>query len=102
MRVGLLAKSLLLRGDTDVKLIVICSNRPTKSLLQHVHEILVEKITSVSTDIKYSVILDKEAETIMVVRLMSVSDLHPLITCKVLLTSPSIRPTDDAGQPLAG
>lgn len=44
MRVGLLAKGLLLRGDTDVKLIVICSNKPTKALLERVHQILLQKI----------------------------------------------------------
>jgi zinc finger RNA-binding protein len=44
MRVGLLAKGLLLKGDTDVRLIVICSNKPTKSLLERVYTILLEKI----------------------------------------------------------
>ena len=44
MRVGLLAKGLLLRGDTDVKLILICSNKPTKKLLERVYKILLEKI----------------------------------------------------------
>lgn len=44
MRVGLLAKGLLLRGDTDVKLIVICANKPNKSLLERVHKILLQKI----------------------------------------------------------
>ena len=44
MRVGLLAKNLLLKGDTDVKLIVICSDKPTKKLLERVYELLKEKI----------------------------------------------------------
>ncbi len=44
MRVGLLAKGLLLRGDTDVKLILVCSNKPTKKLLERVYKILLEKI----------------------------------------------------------
>ncbi len=44
MRVGLLAKGLLLKGDTDVRLIVICSNKPTKSLLERVYKLLMEKI----------------------------------------------------------
>ena len=44
MRVGLLAKGLLLRGDTDVKLILICSKKPTKNLLERVYRILLEKI----------------------------------------------------------
>jgi hypothetical protein len=44
MRVGLLAKGLLLRGDSDVKLIVICASWPTKTLLTRVHEILIQKL----------------------------------------------------------
>jgi len=33
MRVGLLAKGLLLHGDLELQLVVLCQNRPTKSLL---------------------------------------------------------------------
>jgi len=33
MRVGLLAKGLLLHGDLQLQLVVLCHNRPTKSLL---------------------------------------------------------------------
>jgi len=44
MRVGLLAKGLLLKGDTDVKLVLVCSNKPTKKLLERVYKILLEKI----------------------------------------------------------
>jgi hypothetical protein len=44
MRVGLLANGLLLKGDTDVKLVVICSDKPTKRLLGRVHELLKEKM----------------------------------------------------------
>lgn len=44
MRVGLLAKGLLLKGDTDVQLIVLCAQKPTKSLLERVYSILLQKI----------------------------------------------------------
>ncbi|CAF0974114.1 unnamed protein product [Brachionus calyciflorus] len=90
MRVGLLAKGLLLKGDTDVKLIVICANKPTKTLLERVHKLLVQKIEVVSPEIKYSIILDKDAETILIIRL-TINEVQPLITCRVLLTSPVIR-----------
>jgi len=83
-----------LRGDSDVKLIVICSKRPTKKLLERVHASLVQKIEVVSPAVKYSVILDKEAETIVIVR-MTIGDLQPLITCKVLLTSPAVRANEE-------
>ncbi|XP_049871593.1 zinc finger RNA-binding protein isoform X2 [Pectinophora gossypiella] len=36
MRVGLLAKGLLLRGDRDVRLVVLCHDRPTITLLKRV------------------------------------------------------------------
>ncbi|CAG4955466.1 unnamed protein product [Parnassius apollo] len=36
MRVGLLAKGLLLRGDRDVRLVVLCHDRPTVTLLKRV------------------------------------------------------------------
>lgn len=55
---------------------------------------LYKKIEIVSPDIKHSVILDKEAETILIVRL-TLSDLHPLITCKIVLTSPTVRTDTD-------
>jgi zinc finger RNA-binding protein len=90
MRVGLLAKGLLLRGDTDVKLIVICTNKPTKRLLDRVYKALLEKIEIVSPQNKYSVILDKDAETILVVKL-NINELQPLITCRILLTSALVR-----------
>lgn len=36
MRVGLLAKGLLLRGDQSVRLVVLCHDRPTVTLLKRV------------------------------------------------------------------
>lgn len=44
MRVGLLAKGLLLKGDTDVQLIVLCAQKPTQALLKRVYDILMQKI----------------------------------------------------------
>jgi zinc finger RNA-binding protein len=90
MRVGLLAKGLLLKGDTDVQLVVLCAEKPTKKLLERVYNILLQKIDIISPTIKYSILLDKEAETIVIIR-TTISDLQPLITCKVLLTSPAVR-----------
>ena len=40
MRVGLLAKGLLLHGDLELQLVVLCQNRPTKSLLLFLAEML--------------------------------------------------------------
>lgn len=38
MRVGLLAKGLLLRGDRAVQLILLCSQKPSRALLRRVTE----------------------------------------------------------------
>ena len=43
-----------------------------------------------SPQTKYSIILDKEAEAILVVK-TSINETMSLITCKVLLTSPAVR-----------
>ena len=40
MRVGLLAKGLLLRGDKDVQLVVLCADKPTRTLLTQIIAIL--------------------------------------------------------------
>jgi hypothetical protein len=57
MRVGLLAKGLLLRGDTDVKLILVCSNIPTKKLLERVYKILLEKIEVCIFSLKHGIFI---------------------------------------------
>lgn len=36
MRVGLLAKGLLLKGDRSVRLVVLCADKPTMTLLKRV------------------------------------------------------------------
>lgn len=38
MRVGLVAKGLLLKGDKDLELVLLCSNKPTVTLLIQVAE----------------------------------------------------------------
>lgn len=40
MRVGVLAKGLLLRGDATVQLVVLCSDKPTITLLNQVANML--------------------------------------------------------------
>lgn len=38
MRVGLLAKGLLLQGDNNVQLVVLCAEKPTSTLLKKVFQ----------------------------------------------------------------
>lgn len=44
MRVGLVAKGLLLKGDKELELVLLCSNKPTVTLLKEVAERLTEKL----------------------------------------------------------
>ena len=49
MRVGVLAKGLLLQGDSDVQLVVLCAEKPTRTLLERVAN-LMPKHLAVSVD----------------------------------------------------
>uniref|UniRef100_A0A3B5AT33 Interleukin enhancer-binding factor 3-like n=1 Tax=Stegastes partitus TaxID=144197 RepID=A0A3B5AT33_9TELE len=44
MRVGLVAKGLLLKGDKDLELVLLCSNKPTVTLLKQVAEKLIAQL----------------------------------------------------------
>ena len=44
MRVGVLAKGLLLHGDTAVNLVVLCAEKPTRTLLNKVVENLPKQL----------------------------------------------------------
>ncbi|XP_045775329.1 zinc finger RNA-binding protein isoform X6 [Maniola jurtina] len=58
MRVGLLAKGLLLRGDRDVRLVVLCHDRPTVTLLKRVAADLphhLNKVKGPNDESKYKV-----------------------------------------------
>lgn len=44
MRVGVLAKGLLLHGDLNVNLVVLCSEKPTRTLLERVADALPKQI----------------------------------------------------------
>lgn len=41
MRVGLVAKGLLLKGDLDLELVLLCKDKPTSCLLKKVSDNLV-------------------------------------------------------------
>lgn len=53
MRVGLVAKGLLLKGDLDLELVLLCKEKPTTSLLKKVSENLVTqlKVRTLRTEI---------------------------------------------------
>ncbi|KAM8764530.1 zinc finger RNA-binding protein 2 [Rhynchonycteris naso] len=84
MRVGILAKGLLLRGDRTVQLILLCSQKPTCSLLQRVTEQLPQQLQVVTKD-RYEVSSDPEANIIIS------SCEEPRIRVTVSVTSPLMR-----------
>nr|XP_058916001.1 zinc finger RNA-binding protein 2 isoform X6 [Kogia breviceps] len=84
MRVGLLAKGLLLRGDRAVQLILLCSQKPARALLRRVTEQLALQLPMVTED-KYEVSSDPEANIIIS------SCEEPRIQVTVSITSPLMR-----------
>ncbi|KAJ8980352.1 hypothetical protein NQ317_019239 [Molorchus minor] len=58
MRVGHLAKGLLLHGDTNVELVVLCADKPTLSLLKKVVELLPGALKQVASDNTYTVTIN--------------------------------------------
>lgn len=58
MRVGHLAKGLLLRGDTNVELVVLCADKPTLTLLKKVVELLPTAIKAVAPDNAYTITIN--------------------------------------------
>ncbi|KFW87790.1 Zinc finger RNA-binding protein, partial [Manacus vitellinus] len=85
LRVGVLAKGLLLRGDRNVNLVLLCAEKPSKSLLSRIAESLPKQLAVISPekyDIKCAV---PEAAIILN------SCVEPKMQVTITLTSPVIR-----------
>ncbi|KAL2092394.1 hypothetical protein ACEWY4_012192 [Coilia grayii] len=85
MRVGVLAKGLLLRGDKNVNLVLLCSEKPTKSLLTRIVEHLPKQLTMVTPE-KYEV-----KGSIQEPAIVLTSSAEPKMQVTITLTSPVIR-----------
>nr|CAG4640720.1 EOG090X037N [Eulimnadia texana] len=96
MRIGALAKGLLLKGDRFVQLVVLCSQPPTKQLLQTVADALPNHLTAVAQGITFTVspVVDEAA---MEVRAVQGHGLSGELVVKVSLTSPVVREEQLAG-----
>ncbi|XP_071558805.1 zinc finger RNA-binding protein isoform X2 [Temnothorax nylanderi] len=97
MRVGNLAKGLLLSGDNHVCLVVLCAEKPTRTLLNKVAEILPGELKTVAPEESYNVGKHPESAALTV--------SGGTVTVSVTLTSPLMRETpkstaaaDNAGQ----
>uniref|UniRef100_A0A8C1ZEX0 Zinc finger RNA-binding protein n=1 Tax=Cyprinus carpio TaxID=7962 RepID=A0A8C1ZEX0_CYPCA len=85
MRVGVLAKGLLLRGDKNVNLVLLCSEKPTKNLLTRIVEHLPKQLTIVTPE-KYEV-----KGSVQEAAIILTSSAEPKMQVTVTLTSPVIR-----------
>ncbi|KAM3611694.1 uncharacterized protein V6R79_022748 [Siganus canaliculatus] len=85
MRVGVLAKGLLLRGDKNVNLVLLCSEKPTKGLLTRIVEHLPKQLTVVTPE-KYEV-----KGSIQEAAIILTSCTEPKMQVTITLTSPVIR-----------
>ncbi|XP_069802722.1 interleukin enhancer-binding factor 3 isoform X3 [Dendropsophus ebraccatus] len=85
MRVGLVAKGLLLKGDLDLELVLLCKDKPTISLLKKVADNLVVQFASVSEE-KYDV-LPNIREASIVIR----NTKEPQLILNIRLTSTLVR-----------
>ncbi|XP_057305924.1 zinc finger RNA-binding protein-like isoform X2 [Hydractinia symbiolongicarpus] len=91
MRVGALAKGLLLRRQLNVDLVVLCAERPTYTLLKNVARLVPEKLKIAGPDEKYNMSVST-AECALLIS----STTEPKCQIKVVLTSPTIREEEEA------
>ncbi|XP_072318514.1 interleukin enhancer-binding factor 3a [Eucyclogobius newberryi] len=89
MRVGLVAKGLILKGDKDLELILLSSKKPTVSLLRQVTEKLAVELETISPGMYTTA--DSPENTAIVVQ----STTKPILTLQVYLTSPLVRIVKD-------
>ncbi|GCC36028.1 interleukin enhancer-binding factor 3 homolog isoform X2 [Chiloscyllium punctatum] len=85
MRVGLVAKGLLLKGDLDLELVLLCRDKPTKSLLTKVKDNLAVQFATI-TEEKYEINPSMKDAAIIIK-----NDKEEPLTLKIKLTSPLVR-----------
>ncbi|XP_034048019.1 spermatid perinuclear RNA-binding protein isoform X2 [Thalassophryne amazonica] len=89
MRIGLVAKGLLIKGDMDLELVLMCRDKPTQTLLDTVCQNLPTQIQKL-TEEKYEV-TSSVPEAAILVR----TTAEPKLTLKITLTSPAMREEED-------
>ncbi|XP_074835562.1 interleukin enhancer-binding factor 3 isoform X1 [Carettochelys insculpta] len=85
MRVGLVAKGLLLKGDLDLELVLLCKEKPTTGLLDKVAENLGVQLAAITED-KYEIIQSVGDAAIIIKNTQ-----EPPLTLTIHLTSPVVR-----------
>ncbi|XP_074039197.1 zinc finger RNA-binding protein isoform X2 [Leptinotarsa decemlineata] len=90
MRVGHLAKGLILQGDSNVELVVLCADKPTLTLLKKVVELLPPALKTVAPDRPYSVTINAGEAGLVI------GGGDDNLTVLVQFTSPVIREQQEA------
>ncbi|XP_077590022.1 interleukin enhancer-binding factor 3 homolog isoform X2 [Stigmatopora nigra] len=85
MRVGLVAKGLLLKGDQDLELVLLCKDKPTIGLLKNVSENLATQLKTI-TEEEYHVSQHVGEASIIIE-----NTKEPPLTLTIHLTSPLVR-----------
>ncbi|XP_055514253.1 zinc finger RNA-binding protein-like isoform X2 [Leucoraja erinacea] len=85
MRVGVLAKGLLLRGDRNVNLILLSAHKPTKSLLEKISGNLPKQLMTITEEL-YELKTCPEESCIVLS-----TNKEPKMQVKISLTSPVMR-----------
>ncbi|KAM4049914.1 zinc finger RNA-binding protein isoform 2-T2 [Anomaloglossus baeobatrachus] len=85
LRVGVLAKGLLLRGDRNVSLVLLCAEKPTRTLLTRIAENLPKQLSVISPE-KYEVACSIPESAIILN-----SCAEPKMQVTITLTSPVMR-----------
>ncbi|XP_074666972.1 zinc finger RNA-binding protein-like isoform X3 [Strix aluco] len=85
LRVGVLAKGLLLRGDRNVNLVLLCAEKPSKLLLSRIAESLPKQLAVISPE-KYDIRCAVPEAAIILN-----SCVEPKMQVTITLTSPVIR-----------
>ncbi|KAM4664892.1 spermatid perinuclear RNA-binding protein isoform 2-T5 [Discoglossus pictus] len=89
LRIGLVAKGLLIKDDMELELVLLCKEKPTESLLSTVRNNLplhIQKLTEEPYQVEQSV---EEAS------LLIQNSKEPKLMLKVILTSPLFREEED-------
>ena len=99
MRVGVLAKGLLLKGDYQIQLVLLCSQHPTVELLQRIVTGLPSQLNNAETSgvgIKYEVTAKMTESAIAV----AVTNAGISLEIEITLTSPVLREAIEGSRPL--
>uniref|UniRef100_A0A8C5DZ63 Spermatid perinuclear RNA-binding protein n=1 Tax=Gouania willdenowi TaxID=441366 RepID=A0A8C5DZ63_GOUWI len=89
MRIGLVAKGLLIKGDMDLELVLMCRDKPTQTLLDTVCHNLPTQIEKL-TEEKYEVTSSSPEAAILVQ-----TTTEPKLTLKITLTSPTVEAEEE-------